>query len=180
MRLFWTRGFNGTSLDELAAVTGMNRPSLYNAFGDKQAIYRRAFQRFADRMAEEVVSRLERRADISQALLDFYYAALDLYFDAPEPHGCFVFCTAAPEALSHPLIREDLQAVIQQADGMFERRLRRAATDGQLAEGTNVRALAQLAQALLHSLAIRARAGESRRGLRRFVRESVPCLLGSA
>lgn len=180
MRLFWSQGLTGTSLDELAAATGMNRPSLYNAFGNKQAIYRRALQRFVDRMGEAPVSRLDRRADIAAALLDFYYAALDIYFDAPQPNGCFVFCTAAPEAVSHPEIRADLRAVIRQVDGILEGRLHRAEAEGQLAAGTSPRTLAAMSQALLHSLAIRARAGESRRGLRRFARESVAALFGRA
>lgn len=179
MRVFWSKGFHGTALDDLVVVTGMNRPSLYNAFGNKEAIYQLALQRFVERMNEQATRRLEQQDDIAEALLDFYLAALDIYFEGAEPQGCLVFCTATPDALGHPKIRADLYAVIQQVDAIFERRFRRAEADGQIVPG-KVRALAAMAQALLHSLALRARAGETKRTLRRIARESVLHLLGGA
>lgn len=177
MRLFWAQGFTATSLDDLSTATGMTRPSLYNAFGNKKALYRRALARFAERMRAEAGIELERHTQIGNALLAYYEATLAVYCDAPAPQGCLFFCTAVAEAAAHADIRDDLQAVIGDLDDVFERRLRRAIDAGQLPAATDPAALAALVQAVQHSLSIRARAGTPRVRLHQFLRESVHTLL---
>jgi AcrR family transcriptional regulator len=178
MDLFWTRGFSSTSLDDLAEATGLNRPSLYNAFGNKLSLYRRAFGRFAEKMRSETRTALLRPDTIQQALLGFYDRIVRIYMQDPARPGCLVFCTAPAEAASHPVIAQDLQALIREIDRVLEMRFEVARGAGQLPDGANVRALAAIAQGLVHSLAIRARAGDTEAQLRKFVRESVAALLG--
>ena len=54
MLLFWERGFSATSLDDLSKAMGMNRPSIYNAFGDKEAIYAKALARFCEQLDQGI------------------------------------------------------------------------------------------------------------------------------
>jgi AcrR family transcriptional regulator len=177
MRLFWAQGYAGTSLDELARATGMNRPSLYNAFGNKKSIFRRAMARFSDRMGEHSLSQLHNHADLAEALKAYYYGALDVYFDAPEPLGCLYFCTAAPEASEHSDIRDEIMGAIRLLDDAFTQRFEQAQAEGQIPEDADPRALAALAQAIQHSLSIRARAGAGRKTLQIFAAQSVNLLL---
>jgi AcrR family transcriptional regulator len=173
MRLFWSKGFSATSLDDLASATGLNRPSLYNAFGNKLSLYRRAFARFADRMRSDAGAALMGADSIREALIAFYDRVIRVYMEDADTPGCLVFCTATTEASRHPEIGADLRALIRELDGFLEKRMEAARKAGQLPEGANAHALAAIAQGLLHSLAVRARAGESERHLRRFARESV-------
>ncbi len=160
--VFWTRGLAATSLDDLAAAMGMRRPSLANAFGDKAALYRRALARFADRARAAAAAQLAD-PDLGRALERFDLAALEVYFSSDPPRGCAVVCTAPAAALVHPDVRDDLLGVVRDLDAALARRFA-------LAGDAEPDLSARLAQAVLHTLAIRARAGESRASLRRLAR----------
>jgi len=179
MRLFWSKGYSGTSLDDLASVTGLNRPSLYNAFGNKLSLYRRAFARFAVRMRGDAGAALMGSDSIQEALIAFYDRIIRVYVEDADTPGCLVFCTATSEASRHPEIGADLGALIRELDAFLEKRIETARKAGQLPEGASARALAAIAQGLLHSLAVRARAGESERRLRKFARDSVASIYRS-
>src|SRR3569832_435191 len=101
--LFRKGGFAATSLDDLSAVTGMNRPSLYGAFGDKRELYIKSHARYrADaRSAMADIFRIE--APIRERLRRMYAEALDIYLSGTEgPRGCFTVMTAAAEAIADP------------------------------------------------------------------------------
>ena len=155
----------------------MNRPSLYAAFGDKRAIYRRCLERFVARMRAEADETLFGEADLARALLRFYESALDVYFSLSPPLGCFVMCTVPAEALSDETLRNHLAGVMRELDEVLTTRFEQARANG--AAIPNARAAAHLAQAVLHSLALRARAGASIALLRRIAREAVALLCHS-
>ena len=140
----------------------MRRPSVANAFGDKPALYRRALARFADRARAGASAGLAE-PDLERALAAFYLAALDVYFSRDPARGCFVMCTAPAAALAHPEVRADLLGVVRDLDTALTRRFT-------LAGDSEPAISARLAQAVLHSLAIRARAGEPKAALRRLAR----------
>lgn len=165
MTLFWSKGFTATSLDDLSAATNMNRPSLYNAFGDKESIYRQAFSRFVDLMKQQVEEVLFSEPDLKTALTQFYRNALDVYFNANTPLGCFVTCTAPVEAATHPEIREDLLQVVREVDSALARRLSLAQKEGNWPDDRDPKAVAVMLHATLQSIAVRARAGEPRKSL---------------
>jgi AcrR family transcriptional regulator len=175
---FWDNGFAATSLDMLSDVTAMKRPSLYAAFGDKQEIYLKALARYHGVVRESFAGALERDGPVREALAGYLAAAIDLYTStAAKPRGCFTVCTAAVEAPNNPAIRAALAAALDRGDSSIERRLRRAKAAGELAEGVEPLAVARLFAAVLHSLAIRARAGASRRQLQAMARQAVRQLL---
>lgn len=179
LNLFWRRGFEGASLDELAAVMRMNRPSIYLAFGDKLALYRAAVARFRNHLGEALTA-LQVSADLEAGLLRFFNSAIRLYTSGGEARGCLVMCTAPAVAFSHPVVREDLRRIMRDLDRGFLHRVERAIHEGQLTQATAAAALARILQAILHSLALRARAGDSSAVLRRFARESVRwCIRGT-
>jgi AcrR family transcriptional regulator len=172
LELFWERGLAATSLDDLAAAMGMQRPSIANAFGDKQALYRRALAAFADQARAGAAASLAE-PELERALERFYLAALDVYCAGDPAQGCLVICTAPAAALVHPEVRDDLLQVVRDLDTALGRRF---ALAGDPEHGTS----AKLAQAVLHSLAIRARAGESKASLRRLARAAAHRLAAAA
>src|ERR1700742_2824422 len=93
--LFRESGFAATSLDDLSAATGMNRPSLYGAFGDKRELYIKTYQRYRDIRRAELVDILSTEMPIKTRLARIYAAALDIYLAGDEgPQGCFTVMTA--------------------------------------------------------------------------------------
>lgn len=167
---FWQKGFDATSLGDLEAAMNMNRPSIYNAFGDKETVYLRALGQFSARLKDAVGKRIATEPGLENALTRAYLSALDVYFSTHPARGCFMFCTAPVEALAHPEIQRQLKRALQELDGALEVRFRKAQKIGEYPRDIDAKHAAQMAQAVLHSLAIRARAGESKSSLRRMAK----------
>ncbi|HEU0160569.1 MAG TPA: TetR/AcrR family transcriptional regulator [Hyphomicrobiaceae bacterium] len=175
---FWTQGYSATSLDDLGAAMGMNRPSLYAAFGDKQALYLKALESYWDQALVAMRALLSRDEPLAQALMRIYDAALSLYFPpSGAPRGCFGISTAAVEAVTAPAIRAAFEGGLRRIDKEFEHRFARAVELGELPAAANPRTLAEIASALLHTLAIRSRYGASRKELRRLAERAVMHML---
>jgi AcrR family transcriptional regulator len=177
--MFWTRGFAATSLDDLCDVMGIARPSLYAAFGDKEALYLAATDRFRARMTEMYVAAIRSTTTARDCVLAFFRDAIARYTSGDIARGCMGVCTATVEAPSHPQVRAALAALLAELDDAFEGTLRRARDRGELAKDADVAGLARVLSATLHSIAIRARAGTSRAELERLARSSVDALLGA-
>lgn len=173
---FWTDGFSGTSLDGLAAATGMKRPSMAAAFGDKKSMYLRALGQFQKRASAGFVGRLAAEGPLDRVFNRYFDSAIDLYAGEPA-RGCFAVCTATVEAAHDADIRRALDAVLARIDGAIEQRLRRAEMSGELPAGLAPKTTALLLGAVLHSLAVRARAGAAKRQLRQMARAAVRQIL---
>lgn len=174
-------GFAATSLDDLSAATGMNRPSLYGAFGDKRELYIKSFQRYrADaRAAMRDVFRDEM--PIRRRLERIYAVALDIYLSGDEgPRGCFTVMTAASEAVTDPQIRAMVLDGFSELDKAFASCFRLAREKGELPMAADSAVLAQLASATIHTLAIRARARVPRKELEAIAKGAIDVMIGAA
>ena len=176
---FWGAGYAATALDEISAATGMNRPSLYAAFGDKHALYLEALARYWRISLETTRQALAGDGPLDAALMRAYDAALDIYFSGDgRPRGCFVVGTAVTETVEDQEIRDSVAAGLLSMDADFEARLRRAQESGELNGDADPAALAILASATMHTIAIRARAGTPRAALRELAWKAVAAICG--
>jgi len=170
---FWRQGYAPTSMDDLSAATGLNRPSLYGAFGDKHALYLQALRLYTEQSNAGIAAALEGRS-LRDGLLRVYELALQLYLPAGEvARGCLLIGTAATEAPRDEAIRRQLGDSLRGFTAAFEARMRRAVEEGELPPGTDVTMRAELASAVLHSMALRARAGDARKSLAALARAGV-------
>jgi TetR/AcrR family transcriptional regulator, copper-responsive repressor len=163
--LFRKGGFAATSLDDLSAATGMNRPSLYGAFGDKRELYIKSYKRYRDDARAAMVEIFRDAMPIRKRLTRIYATALDIYLGGESPRGCFTVMTAASEAVADPEIRAMVQDGFAELDKAFATCFRQAKAQGELSAVADPIVLSQLASATIHSLAIRARAGVPRNDL---------------
>ncbi len=176
---FWRTGYSGTSYEEISAATGMNRPSLYAAFGDKRALYLEALGRYWQLSFAAMREALAGDLALDEALMRVYDSALSIYFSGDgRPRGCFVIGTAVTEAVEDADIRDSLAAGLRTFDTEFEQRLRTAREQGELKPDADPAALAMLATATMHTIAIRARAGIPRAELRELARKAVRVICG--
>ena len=176
---FWKTGYSGTSLDSIAAATGMNPPSLYAAFGNKHALYLEALARYWEISLAATREALAEDRPLDESLMLAYEAALSIYFSGKgSARGCFVLGTAVAEANDDVAIRDSVATGLRMIDADFEARFRRAHERGELKREADPAALAILASATLHSIAIRARAGARRIELREIARKAVSVICG--
>jgi TetR/AcrR family transcriptional regulator, copper-responsive repressor len=177
---FWETGYSATSLDEISAATGMNRPSLYAAFGDKHTLYLKALEHYwqlAFVAMREALAGDDRGLD--EALMRVYDGQLSIYFSGDgRPRGCFAIGTATTEAVEDTEIRKALEEGLHMLDAYLEARFRTARETGELKDDADPAALAVLASATLHTIAVRARAGVPRAELREIARKAVSVICG--
>jgi AcrR family transcriptional regulator len=176
--LFRQDGFAATSLDDLSAATGMNRPSLYGAFGDKRELYIKSYARYRADARAAMIDIFRDELPIRDRLVRIYEVALDIYLSGESsPRGCFTVMTAASEAVADPQIRAMVLEGFCELDKAFAACFRLAKEKAELPPTADPEVLAQLASATIHTIAIRARAGVPRKGLEAIVKGAVDLML---
>jgi AcrR family transcriptional regulator len=168
LHLFWRKGYEGTSLSDLTRAMGINRPSLYAAFGDKEALFRRALDRYADGPAAHVRAALDQPT--ARAVIDHFLRRMaDLITNPRNPAGCLnVQGALACNASAEP-IREQLALRRAAGEKALRQRLKRAKAEGDLPRDANPTDLARYVATVAHGMSVQAAGGASRSQLRRVV-----------
>ena len=178
--LFRKDGFAATSLDDLSAATGMNRPSLYGAFGDKRELYIKSYARYRADARAAMLEIFRDEMPIRERLARIYAVALDIYLSGESgPRGCFTVMTAASEAVSDPDIRTMVLEGFLELDKAFAACFRQAKEKRELPASADPVVLAQLASATIHTIAIRARARVPRNELEAIVKGAIDVMVGA-
>ncbi|MFT4118108.1 TetR/AcrR family transcriptional regulator [Bradyrhizobium sp.] len=177
--LFRRQGFAATSLDDLSEATGMNRPSLYGAFGDKRELYIKSYRRYREEARAAMVEIFRQEMPVRRRLERIYAAALNIYLSGENgPRGCFTVVTAGSEAVSDPEIRGMVLEGLNELDKAFANCFRRARENGELPASADPVALAQIASATVHTIAIRSRARVARKELEAIVKGAIDVMVG--
>lgn len=178
--LFRKQGFAATSLDDLSEATGMNRPSLYGAFGDKRELYIKSYQRYREEARAAMVDIFRQEMPVRQRLERIFASALNIYLSGETgPRGCFTVVTAASEAVGDPEIRAMVLEGLNELDKAFASCFRKAKEKGELPESADPAVLAQVASATVHTIAIRSRARVPRKDLEAIVKGAIDVMVGS-
>ncbi|WP_441238459.1 TetR/AcrR family transcriptional regulator [Bradyrhizobium sp. 930_D9_N1_4] len=178
--LFRRQGFAATSLDDLSEATGMNRPSLYGAFGDKRELYIKSYQRYREEARASMVEIFRQEMPVRQRLERIFASALNIYLSGETgPRGCFTVVTAASEAVGDPEIRAMVLDGLTELDKAFANCFRKAKEKGELPESAEPAVLAQVASSTVHSIAIRSRARVSRKDLEAIVKGAIDVMVGA-
>ena len=168
LEVFWRQGYEGTSLGELTAAMGINRPSLYAAFGNKEALFRKALDRYVDERMAFIRAAIEeptaRRA--VEALLRGYAASVT---NPGTPPGCLTVQGALACGPDAETTRAELTARRLAGEALLRARLERARREGDLARDANPADLARYISTIAQGLAVQAAGGASRKQLNRVV-----------
>ena len=184
LRVFWSRTYRGASLEELTAVSGGSRPSLYAAFGDKRGLFDAAVRLYHDRFDAPALAALTDEPDGRTAVRAYLSGLARRFTDPDNPPGCLVAVhAAAAEAEPADAADEALYAFVLQSDAALHAALRvhrlaadgRAKADGHLPPDVPVGPLADHLHGVRHALSAAARAGRSERALRAMVDVALRC-----
>jgi AcrR family transcriptional regulator len=152
--VFWAKGYNGASFRDLTKAMGISAPSLVAAFGDKRGLFDAAAARYAETIAAAPLTALERGNGPREQLSAFFAAVIAIASGDGHPTGCLVTCALAEAAGDDAAASTRLRVLVAAADESLARHFRAAGFPTEEA-----RSRAQIAVAMMHSLALRARAG---------------------
>jgi AcrR family transcriptional regulator len=169
LQVFWRNGYAGTSLLDLTKAMGINRPSLYAAFGNKEALFRKALDRYAEGPAvyvREALNEPTARAVVERLLR----GALDLLTDPGNPPGCLMVQGALSCGEAADPIRRELASRRAAGETAIRQRFERAMLDGDLPANTDAADFARYVATVIHGMAVQAAGGSRREELRRVVK----------
>jgi AcrR family transcriptional regulator len=166
LEVFWRKGYEGASLEDLTEAMGINRPSLYAAFGSKEELFRLALDRYAEGPAGYVTDALEQPSAraVAEALLR---GTVSLLAKRRGPRGCLMVQGALACGDEAESVRRELAARRTAAEVMIRKRLEQALTDGDLAAGSCAADLARFLVTVMRGMSVQAAGGASRGELTR-------------
>jgi AcrR family transcriptional regulator len=170
--VFWRKGFEGTSYADLVAATGVERPALYSAFGNKEALFLRALERYGKHYGNYVwdALSLETSREVATRVLE---GAVELTTRFADRAGCFGINGALAGSDESEASRQALIRWRSQGEAVLRERFERAKREGDLPADADPSILAAYILTVAHGLAVQAKAGFSREILSAVARQAL-------
>jgi AcrR family transcriptional regulator len=165
VEVFWARGYEGATLPELTRAMGINRPSLYAAFGNKEQLFRKALDRYQtgpQSFLTEALRQPTARA-VAEALCSGF---VRMQRGRDKPRGCLIVSGALACGEEAEAVRRELARLRQAAVTALRERFERSVQDGDLPAGTDCATLARYTATVLNGQAVHAASGATENELR--------------
>lgn len=165
MEVFWARGYEGTSLTDLTQAMGIERPSLYAAFGCKEALFREAVDLYNDIEGVPARRALETAATARQAIEAMLRDYAAIYTRPGHPPGCMIVLSALLGTPQNKKVRDHLARHRYDSHLSLKARIARGMAEGDMPKEADAERIARFYSTLLEGLSIQARDGASRQSL---------------
>ena len=164
--VFWRKGYEGASLPNLTRAMGINRPSLYAAFGNKEALFRRAVDRYVEGPAGHVGEAL-REPTARKVVEKLLRGSIDLVTGPRNPRGCLLVQSALVCGDTAEAIRREVIKRRAAGEAALRERFEQARAEADLPANADPAELARYITTLLYGMSVQAAGGATRKQLRR-------------
>lgn len=178
MKIFWAQGYEATSYSMLSKAMNMNAPSIYGAFGDKEALFLKVIDRYIEVYGKPAFA-IFSEAKTCRECFDLFFSLKIKEVLIKEHPGCLVSTVLADAASLSPKFEGKLKALICASDALFAKRVQRGIDEGELPAKTNPKVFGRILHNLMIGFAARARAGESEKALRILANDALNLIFGS-
>jgi AcrR family transcriptional regulator len=161
LKVFWARGYEGASMSELTEALGINKPSIYAAFGNKEELFRKALTRYATGPAA-FVGEAMREPTARQAVEKFLTQAVDFFSDKSTPNGCMIVQGALTCGQGASKIQQELVAYRSSIETSLTKRFELAKTQGDLPPDLSTKQLAKYIATIHQGMSVQATSGATR------------------
>jgi AcrR family transcriptional regulator len=166
MRVFWEKGYEGASLEDLQSAMGVaSPPSIYAAFGSKERLFFEAVELYAATVGSRPRAKLEAAPTAREGVEAMLREAVDIYTDPRNPNGCLLYVSAINCAPASKAVQDRMVPYRTGAAGVIRQRLKRGVREGDVPKGTDLEPLVSLYATVVHGVPIRSRDGASRKEL---------------
>lgn len=172
MQVFWAKGYEASSLDDLCGATNLNRSSLYAAFGDKRALFLETIDRYGDSAVARIAAALSPLLPVRDALAAFLSEMIDQIVAGPGRRGCFIGNCAAEVARQDRAAAASVRRNLDRVEAVFRDAFARAKARGELDTDADIDALARFFVASTQGLRLMGKTNASREVL-----EDIACVM---
>ena len=176
MEVFWSRGYEATSVGDLVKHMGINRQSLYDTFGDKHSLYLQALDRYREVEGRKMFELLERPGSVKRALRQLFERVVECSLGGGERRGCFVGNATSELAGRCKATAEKACGNMAAAEEALYRALLRGKREGEIRGGRDPRAVARFLYSSLQGLQLMSKATGDRKTLEDVVRVTLSVL----
>lgn len=162
MRLFWRHGYEGTSIADLTGAMGVTPPTLYLAFGSKEALYREVLAFYGENEGSERSRVMREEPSARKALENYLRDAARDFSDPAKPGGCMISTSSLQCAVENQPAKDAAAAMRAKALNAFTSKLKSAQKTGEIPADTDVAALARFYAAIVQGMSVQAFDGASR------------------
>lgn len=173
---FWQRGYEATSVRDLADKMGISAPSLYNAYGDKHALFVQALERYLDRSMRARIRRLEESLPPKQAVHRFIEEIIAHSLNDQERRGCFLINSALEVAPHDRKLGALIAERLAEIEAFFHRSIKAAQAQGEVPRDRGAKDLARLLLGVVLGIRVLARAKPERALLEGIARPALALL----
>ncbi|WP_028500357.1 TetR/AcrR family transcriptional regulator [Microvirgula aerodenitrificans] len=174
--VFWRRGYEPASINELCAAMGINPPSLYAAFGNKAKLFLEAVGFYERTYWDATWARMGEQPDIYHAIDEFFREAAGILLSPHAPCGCLVVLAAINVSPDSAEVSEAVATLRRDGRQLFVNRLKLAVGQGQLPADTDIKSLAAALNTMLEGMSIQARDGLTALAMTRLAAHAVRLL----
>ena len=172
MNVFWAKGFDATTYGDLVTATGVNPPSLYAAFGDKNEFFEAALRRYVDNAAMQTIGLIENGKGTARKVIgDWLLATADNMTDPNHPPGCFLVQANMENGVA-PDRCKVASLFLNRVEEALRRRLKTAMESGELPRNTDPAGLSRTFMAVDLGMGAMARKGVTRHALRQVAQNA--------
>lgn len=169
MKVFWSRGYAATSLDDLERAMGLGRTSIYNAYGNKRKLFASALQHYSDQVLAKLINALNSSDDVRKGIKALLRGALALHFDPDTPGGCLIGLTALESEQHDAKTLRIVETFYRRLNREIEHYFKRAKDRGDVSSTLDDRALAAVVSSMMPGLITLARSNTPKAALNRAI-----------
>jgi len=176
MLVFWEKGYEGTSIQDLEDAMRLGRTSIYNAFGNKRAIFERVTAYYKESVMASLFAAMDSAPDIREGVRRLLNGALDIHFDTGNPGGCLVVLSVLESGQHDARSQASMQQTIHDLKHALQARLNRARKAGELAAGLDTAATATTIATTMTGMMVMGKANFTRAALKKTINQVVGLL----
>ena len=176
MLVFWEKGYEATSIHDLEQAMGLNRTSIYNAFGNKRAVFNRVMSCYKESVMASLFVELDSAPDIREGVRRMLNAALDIHFDKDNPGGCLVVLSVIESGQHDAESQLAMQQSMQELKSALQARLAKAKKAGELSKDLDAGSTATTISTTMAGMMVLGKANFSKAALKKTINPVVGLL----
>ena len=166
--VFWEKGFYDSSIEDLSSASGLNRSSLYNSFGNKEAIFKQVLKHYQEHYSKQRLEQILKTSPVKKALEEFFLSLIET--EQNRRLGCLLVNTSIELSPHNSQIDKDLQKSFKRVEDIFYKVLEKAQKNNEIDSNKDIRPIAKYLLNNVYGIRVSARAGSTKKDLKQIVK----------